>query len=126
VSDKLRILIVDDDREIVRGLSVRLRAAGYEVLEAGDGTTALAAALGARPHAILLDICVPGMDGFEVLQQLRQHAETGEVPVVMLSAHVVDQVRARALAMGACCFLQKPYSSAELLSAIQMACSAHV
>jgi CheY-like chemotaxis protein len=124
MSDKLRILVVDDDREIVRGLSVRLRAAGYDVFAAGDGNAGLAAALGSRPDAILLDIRVPGMDGLEVLQQLRQHAETGSVPVIVLSANVVAQTRLRAMELGARCFLEKPYSAAGLLSALQSACPA--
>lgn len=122
--EQRRILIVDDDREIVRGLALRLRSANFDVHSAGDGYAGLAAAAELHPDAILLDLSVPGLDGFGILDNLRHHAETKDVPVIVLSASVAEEARARALGLGARLFVPKPYSPAELLSAIEMTCPA--
>lgn len=117
--EKRRVLIVDDDREIVRGLTIRLRAAGHEVRCAYDGAAGLAAAIAERPGVIVLDIRMPGLDGFAVLAKLRERAETHGIPVIVLSANGVESVRARALELGARHFLVKPYQAATLLAMIE-------
>lgn len=119
MSDTLKILIVDDDREIARGMSIRLRAAGYEVLTANDGQQGLAAALEHKPSAIILDIRMPVMDGLTMLAKLREDDRLAATPVIVLSANVAEHSRERALALGARYFLEKPYSKETLLAAIQ-------
>ena len=117
--DKLRILVVDDDRAIVQAISVRLRAAGYDVLTAFDGSAGLASATTNRPDTIVLDIRMPGLDGLTVLTKLREQDETKDIPVVMLSASVVDQ--RNALDIGAQFFLEKPYDAKTLVAAVESA-----
>lgn len=114
-----KILVIDDECDIVRSLSVRLSASGYDVLTAVNGAVGLAMALRSVPDGILLDIRMPGMDGFEVLGQLKQHPETKAIPVIAVSANVVEQVRSQALASGACRFVGKPFQASKLLSAVR-------
>lgn len=116
---KPTVLIVDDDREIVRGLSIRLNALGYQVFSASDGPSGLACASERRPDAILLDIRMPGMDGFEVLGHLKQKLATAAIPVVVLSANVVEQTRHRAMTLGASYFMAKPFTAERLFAALQ-------
>ena len=114
-----QLLIVDDDHEIARSLALRLRAAGYEVLTAFDGQAGLNAAIEHRPDAIVLDIRMPVMDGLEVLARLRERINTRYIPVVVISANVVEQTRASALDLGARCFLEKPYQAGTLIAAVE-------
>jgi CheY-like chemotaxis protein len=118
VPEKRRILVVDDDRDIVRGLSIRLRAAGYLVETAFDGPSGLAAATEELPDALVLDIRLPGLDGLSVLSRLRSQPETRTLPVVVVSANIVEQTRARALELGVRYFLSKPYQAAALIEMI--------
>ena len=119
MSERRKILIIDDERDIVHSLSIRLRAAGYEVLTATDGAAGLSMALDAMPDGILMDIRMPGMDGFAVLDGLKGRAETKAIPVIAVSANVVERVRAQALAAGACCFMGKPFQPEKLLSTVK-------
>lgn len=118
MSDKRRVLLVDDDREIVRGVGIRLRAAGYEVLTAFDGQAGLQAAQENRPDAIVLDIRMPVMDGLTMLGKLRECPETRAIPVVVLSASAVAQGKSKALELGARYFLEKPYDPKSLVEAV--------
>ena len=112
-----RVLIVDDDHELVQGLTVRLRAAGYQVLAAHDGDEALRLAERDRPDVILLDVRMPFTDGFAALAQLHNRPTTKTTPVIVLSACSAE--RGRVLDLGAHCFLEKPYNSKNLMSAIE-------
>jgi CheY-like chemotaxis protein len=114
-----RILLVDDDRDVLLGATLRLGAAGYETMVAHDGEEGVAAAMKNRPDAIVLDVRMPKMDGLSALAKLRERAETKHIPIVMLSASLVDQQAA--LDAGARFFLSKPYQGKTLLAAIQSA-----
>lgn len=116
-----KVLIVDDDRAIAQLTAIWLRAAGYEVMVAYDGRSALAAAAARRPDLVLLDIRMPDIDGFEVNRQLRADPGLGGIPVIFLSAHVQEAARKEALAVGASAFLAKPYETADVLAAVQRA-----
>lgn len=116
-----RILIVDDDREIVRGLSIRLRALGFDIATACDGQSGLTAARESCPDAIILDIRMPVMDGMTVLVKLRENVSTQAIPVVMLTANVADTVKNKALDLGAKFLLEKPYDTKTLIQAIECA-----
>lgn len=118
---KPRILLVDDDREIALGLSIRLTAAGYDVLMAHDGRAGLDAALESRPDAMLLDIRMPVMDGLAVLAELQRHSETKEIPVIVLSANVAEKAKCRSLDLGARYFISKPYVANTVLEALRAA-----
>jgi DNA-binding response OmpR family regulator len=119
VSDPSRILVVDDDREIVFGTQLRLNAAGYETLVAHDGHQAVASARTNRPAAILMDVRMPRLDGLAALGQLKRCAETSAIPVIMVTASMRDQQAA--LDSGARFFLSKPYQYDDLLAALETA-----
>jgi CheY-like chemotaxis protein len=117
--DQSTVLMVDDDEEIVCAACLRLRAAGFRTLIAGDGEAGVAAAVANHPDAILLDVRLPRRDGLSVLSELKRRPETKGIPVVMLSASVVDQEAA--LDAGARFFLRKPYRGDMLVQAVQTA-----
>jgi CheY-like chemotaxis protein len=119
--EKRRVLVIDDDREIVRGVRIRLQAAGYEVLTAYDGQAGLAACFEHRPDVVVLDVRMPVMDGLAVLAALKRREETKAIPVVVLSARVVAREKATALELGARFFLGKPYDATSLMAAIATA-----
>jgi DNA-binding response OmpR family regulator len=118
-ADKRRVLLVDDDRDVLRGLGIRLRAAGYEVPTAEDGVSGLASALANPPDAIVLDLRMPRMDGMTMLRHLRKDVATRGIPVVVVSANAMERSRTRALDLGAQFFLEKPYEPNSLIGAIE-------
>jgi DNA-binding response OmpR family regulator len=119
MSEAATVLVVDDDEEIVRAACLRLRAAGYKALEATDGQAGMAAAVADRPDLILLDVRMPKKDGLAVLAELKHRSDTKHIPVVILSASVVDQEAG--LDAGARFFIRKPYSGATLMQAVRTA-----
>ena len=114
-----KVLVVDDNMAITLALNIRLRAAGYEVSSAADGVSALKAVQENRPDVILLDVRMPGMDGFEVKRRLRAVPELRDIPVIFLSAHAQEATRQDAFAAGAKYFLPKPYDAAQLIAVIE-------
>jgi CheY-like chemotaxis protein len=114
-----RILLVDDERTLIQALSLRLNLLGFEVITAGDGCEGLKLATEQSPALIVLDIRMPKMDGLTMLDQLHQHGDTANIPVVIVSASHVD--RRQALQRGARYFLEKPYDSQVLVATIAAA-----
>ena len=117
------VLMVEDDDEIASAVCLRLRAAGYHTLTASDGEAGVASAVANHPDAILLDVRLPRRDGLSVLSELRRRSATKHIPVVVLSASVVDQQAA--LDAGARFFLRKPYRGDMLVQAIRTALTAN-
>ena len=109
-----RILIVDDEPEIVRGLEDNLRFEGYETVSAPDGREGLALALGGAPDLILLDVAMPGLSGWDVCRELRRKGI--DVPVIMLTARGAEADRVLGLELGADDYVTKPFSLRELLA----------
>ena len=116
---KMRILLVDDDPEIVRGLAIRLRARGYEVIAASDGQAGLSAAREHQPDAILLDLRMPVLDGLAMLDALRKSDSIADIPVIVLSANIAPEARSEALARGARYHLNKPYDAETVIGALE-------
>lgn len=112
-----RILVVDDEPSIVQIVEQRLRRDGFEVASAGSGTAALASVREATPAALLLDIGLPDMDGFEVLRRLR--ADSVNVPVIMLTARGDEIDRIVGLELGADDYVVKPFSPRELVARVR-------
>lgn len=110
---------MDDDADVARGIDIRLRAAGYEPLTASNGMQGLEMAARYSPAAIVLDVRMPDMDGLTMLAQLRLRDAGRPTPVIVLSANVVEQTRNRALDLGARCFIEKPFTAAALIEAIE-------
>jgi len=117
---KHKILIVDDDPDLVRALRLRLRANDYDIVTAGDGYSAIAAAQKERPDLIVLDLGLPAGDGFVVLDRLQNSDALSGVPVIVLSARDPQANEERALKAGAAAFFQKPADNDELLNVIRV------
>lgn len=108
-----RVLIIDDDVRLVAALRMRLSAAGYEVLSALNGDFGVSEAALFQPHAIILDVRMPEMDGFEVCRLIRQVPELCEIPILVLSATAGSE---EILKAGGDVFVRKPYHLPKLLS----------
>jgi len=118
-----RVLVVEDDSDTLGMLSATIRKIGFTPLVAANGYEALAMARRYRPDLILLDLRLPGMDGYEALTHLKRDAVTQTIPIVTISAHVsdIEQERKRLIALGAASFLPKPFSIEELLTEVESA-----
>jgi two-component system phosphate regulon response regulator PhoB len=110
-----RILVVDDEPEIVALVAYHLAKAGYRVSTAASGQDALELARRERPSLVVLDLMLPGMSGFDVLEQLRSDDSTRDIAVLMLTARREEPDRIRGLSLGADDYLTKPFSPAELV-----------
>jgi two-component system phosphate regulon response regulator PhoB len=110
-----RVLIVDDEPDILALCSYHLARAGYRVSTAATGPEGLRAAREERPAFIVLDLMLPGMSGFDVLEQIRADAATREIAVLMLTARREEPDRIRGLSLGADDYLTKPFSPQELV-----------
>ena len=117
-----RILVVDDEPQIRKALSVNLRARGYDVDLAATGEEALALAAGRHPDIVLLDIGLPGIDGVEVVEGLRGWTT---VPIIMLSVRDAEQDKVRALDAGADDYVTKPFGMNEVLARLRAALRRH-
>lgn len=111
-----KILVVDDDAMARRALEMLLRREGFEVREAGDGPAALQACADFQPDLILLDILMPGIDGFEVCRQIKATPETRLTPVVLITGLSATEDRIKGINAGAEDFLSKPIDFNELLA----------
>jgi two-component system phosphate regulon response regulator PhoB len=113
------ILIVEDDADILQLLSYNLEAAGFEVSSASDGPDGLSKARQLHPSLIILDLMLPGMDGFDVCRELKRDPETSTMPVIMLTARSEEVDRIVGLELGADDYVVKPFSPRELLLRIR-------
>lgn len=111
-----RVLVVEDSAVIQRLISVCLRPAGVEVETRSDGPTGLEAALTTRPDLLILDVGLPRMDGWEVLERIRSDVRTRGMKVLVLTAHAQEETRERADRGGADAFLTKPFRPDDLRS----------
>lgn len=109
-----KILAVDDERAIVRLVQVNLMRQGYEVVTAFDGKEALEKVASEQPDLIVLDVMMPYMDGFEVLQHLKRDPATRDIPVIMLTAKAQDADVFKGWQSGVDCYLTKPFNPMEL------------
>ncbi|MFN2563789.1 MAG: response regulator [Gemmatimonadaceae bacterium] len=109
-----RILVVDDEADIVALVTYHLAKAGYRISTASTGSDALAAARAERPALVVLDLMLPGLSGYEVLEQLRASDRTKDIAVLMLTARREEPDRIRGLSLGADDYLTKPFSPQEL------------
>jgi DNA-binding response OmpR family regulator len=117
--DKPKILVVDDEPDVVALIEATLRADGFDVVKAYDGIGALDLVASEKPDLILLDIMMPMMSGYEVCEQIKASRETKHIPVVYLtSAHTPD-ARAHGIRVGAATLVTKPFFPAELVAQIR-------
>jgi DNA-binding response OmpR family regulator len=121
MGQKKKILIVDDERDIVKGLMIRLQVAGYDVVTAFDGAQGVFMAHKEKPDLIILDIRMPAGDGFSVAQRLKRSIHTFTTPVIFLTGSPEKNAEEKAMALGARFYIKKPYDPEELLDAIKRA-----
>jgi two-component system KDP operon response regulator KdpE len=116
-----KVLIVDDEPDIVRALALRLKTAGYDVVAAMDGAGALMTAVTEQPDLVLLDIGLPYGDGHVVAARLRSNPKTAHIPILFLSARNAPEDLGSARSSGAVGFITKPYDPEELLRRVSWA-----
>ena len=119
MSDTPKILVVDDDEHILRSLSQYLELEDFHVFSASSGPEALLLFEQEKPDLLVLDVMMPGMDGFQVLETLRKDPETANVPVLMLTARDQHNDILKGYQMGATSYLVKPFNLDELVEAIR-------
>lgn len=113
---KKKILVVDDEEDMAMALKVRLKANGYDVILASNSNEAFTVANKENPDLILLDIMIPGEDGFAVAERLKRGAVTQRIPIIFLTG--VEGGQEKAFKLGACGYLMKPYQPKELMQII--------
>jgi two-component system alkaline phosphatase synthesis response regulator PhoP len=114
-----KILTCDDEKNIVRLIQVNLERQGYEVVTAYNGRECLEVVAREHPDLIVLDLMMPEMTGFEVLDELKKSPETENIPVIMLTARTADQDVLRGWQAGVECYLTKPFNPIELITFIK-------
>lgn len=114
-----RVLVIEDEPNIVEAISFILSRDGWQVESRGDGVGALAAVSAIQPDLLILDVMLPGRSGYDILRALRADPATQELPVLMLTAKGQKQDREMAERHGASRFMVKPFSNAEVLEAVR-------
>ena len=118
-----RVLVVEDNEKNMKLVRDVLQASGYSTFEATTGEEAVERALSQAPALVLMDVQLPGIDGVEALEQLRQDERTSSIPVLALTAQAMSGDRERFLDAGFDGYLSKPVDVAELLQAVRDHCS---
>ncbi len=117
--EKKRVLLVDDEEDLVAALSVRLEASGFEVLVAKDGLEALKRSRTDNPDLIVLDLMLPKMDGYKVARLLKFDKRYSHIPILILTARGEDSDREMSRKVGADDYMVKPFASTELISRLR-------
>ena len=110
-----RVVVVDDDREMVKAIRVVLKIAGIEVLEALSGLTGFMLVKRELPDAVVLDIMMPDIDGYEVCRKLKLNPDTRDIPIIFVTARSGQQHIERGLSLGAQGYITKPFTPDELI-----------
>ncbi|MDO5038135.1 response regulator [Clostridium sp.] len=116
---KEKILIVDDEEHILELLKFNIENAGYQVIWANNGLDALNIAKNEKPHLILLDLMLPGMDGFDVCKEIKRNNDTCNISIIMLTAKGEELDKILGLELGADDYITKPFSIRELLARVK-------
>jgi CheY-like chemotaxis protein len=119
VNERRRVLVVDDEPDVLLLCRVNLEFEGYEVVEAADGEEAMQRLREQRFDVVLLDVMMPKMDGWQVLEAVKADPDLKDLPVVMLTAKVQDQDQIRGWSQGAADYITKPFSPLALSQVLQ-------
>lgn len=114
-----KVLVVDDEPNIVISIEFLMQQAGFDVVTAEDGEAALARVAEGTPDLVLLDISLPGISGFDVLEQLRADNDHARLPIIMLTAHGREVEREKGMALGADDYITKPFSTQALVEKVK-------
>ena len=117
--EKNRILVVEDEESLLKLESILFTSKGYAVTGVRDGNEALEAIGEARPDLVVLDVMLPGLDGFQVCRAIKENPETSSIPVVMLTAKKSSADLERGKSAGADAYLTKPFKSVKVLEVIE-------
>lgn len=112
---KQRILLIEDEADMLRAITIRLEANNYEVLTARDGQAGLEKARQEKPDLIIMDIMLPKMDGFTLCRMLKYDMAYQHIPIIILTARIQEADRNKGQEVGADAYVTKPYKSDELL-----------
>ena len=118
-SGEVRVLVIDDEAPIRLLCRVNLEAEGISVSEAADGTTGLELARDEQPDVVLLDVMMPGLDGWRVAEELLEDDRTSAIPIIFLTARAEFRDRARGLDIGGVDYVTKPFNPLELASLVR-------
>jgi two-component system KDP operon response regulator KdpE len=113
-----KLLLIEDDKDSVRAMAVRLKSEGYNLVVASDAISAISTARKEKPDLIILDLGLPGGDGFVVMQRLRSNYDLMMVPIIVVTAKDPKYNEPEAIQAGAYAFFQKPFDTTELLNSI--------
>lgn len=117
----LRILVADDDPDLREIIKLTLQREGYDVIEAADGEQAVARAIDSAPSLILLDMMMPGTDGFDACRRIKSDRRTFGVPVIFITGQGDYRARVKSLQLGAEDYLDKPFDPRDLSRRVRMA-----
>ena len=120
---RAKVLLVDDDDQILRSLKVYLELEKYQVTTAQSGKEALEKMKSEKPEIVVLDIMMPEMDGFEVMERMKKDSELSDIPVIMLTAKGQDVDVLKGYQMGAKSYMTKPFNLNELVENIELVLS---
>jgi DNA-binding response OmpR family regulator len=120
-SQPKKVLVVDDEKSILELLVLVLQDAGYEVIAASDGREAIVRALQERPDVIILDILMPGLDGWETCDHLMSHEQTAGIPIIFLTARARPEDQLRGWYSGCFDYITKPFEVDQLLKRVEIA-----
>lgn len=117
----MKVLVVEDDKKLSLAICARLHSYGYEAIAAVDAFSAMSLAIKHQPNLALVDINLPGGDGFTVIERFNSSGDCHNMPTIMMTANREDGLESKAREIGARVFLQKPFGATVLLDAIQAA-----
>lgn len=120
-----RVLLAEDEPNIVESLTFLLERAGFEVKVESNGRQALDTALAEPPDVLVLDVMLPGLDGYEIVRQLRGDQRSSAIPIIMLTAKGQREDRETAMECGADVFMTKPFANAEIIEAVRRLANGH-
>ncbi len=114
-----KVLVVDDEEYLLELVAVNLEPAGFEVIKAANGQEGLKKTITERPDLLVLDVRMPGLDGFEVCRQLKANPATKDIPVIFLSAYAQETDLKKGYSLGAEVYMKKPFDVEELVRTVK-------
>ncbi len=117
--DKKKILLVDDEEDVLRTVGFRLQSSGYDVVTASDGMEGLEKAHSEKPDLVILDLMLPKMDGYKVCAFLKKDTRYRKIPIIMFTAKAGDLDKKLGLEVGADAYIMKPFEPPELVEAVE-------